>query len=105
MMKPMEIIKEAKPETAGEELYLVHLRRHEGEEPREEDFDHEEGPRKRGHSIGEELWEVHVKRSLGVKPDIDQEDDGSKKDDAPKVAPKGPNECRYNLRSRDSKKR
>jgi hypothetical protein len=94
-----------KAASIGEELYLVHLRRHKGEEPREEDYDHE-APRKRQHDIGEELWEVHVKRSRGVEPDPDREgEDEQKKPEEPTTPRKGSFACRYNLRSRDSPKK
>lgn len=79
--------------TLGEELYLVHLRRHQGEEPKPEDFDHEGGTpmkRDRGLSAGEELWQVYLKRSQGVQMD-DIEDEALKE----KVKP-----CPYNLRTR-----
>jgi hypothetical protein len=91
--------KGAKPATIGEELYLVHLQRHTGEEPREEDFDHL-SVRKREHDAGEELWEVHVKRSRGLNPDLDLDTD--KREEAIGTSP--PKECRYNLRSKDVKK-
>jgi hypothetical protein len=88
-----------KPETIGEELYLVHLQRREGEEPREEDFDLS-SDRKREHDAGEELWEVHLKRSRGLVPDLDLDTD--KNEEAIETSP--PKECRYNLRSKDAKK-
>lgn len=91
----------AKAETVGEELYLVHLRRHEGEEPRPEDFDHsgDSTPtKKRSSSAGEELWNVHLKRSRGMEPDIDCERmEASAAGEVPKEALKP---CRYNLRTR-----
>ncbi len=91
-MKSME--PEEKPETVGEELYLVHLRRHEGEEPRPEDFDMESlTTKKRSYSIGEELWKVHVKRSRGV--DCKEEENDAQ--ETPKEEIK---HCRYNLRTR-----
>jgi phage protein D len=62
-----------KPESAGEELYRVHLQRKAGAE---EDFEIQ--PRTRTHSVGEELWEVHLKRSHGVEPN----DDNAEKQDA-----------------------
>jgi hypothetical protein len=100
-MKSKEISSssKAKPETVGEELYLVHLRRHEGEEPRVEDFDFENPPRKRSYSTGEELWNVHVKRSRGLEPDIDckKPEGSSGHDELPKEDTKP---CRYNLRTR-----
>ena len=95
----METNKPMKPQTIGEELYLVHLRRHAGEEPKEEDYDHEH-PRKRMHDIGEELWEVHLKRSRGLEPDFDME--GEKTEEATQEQTK---ERFYNLRSRDSPKK
>lgn len=93
--------------TAGEELYLVHLRR-----MREEEDDHDYLPRKRrSSSIGEELWEVHRRRSQGTEDDLDRDIEEvqlSEKRDEPKhvatapekkvVAPKR----RYNLRSTDT---
>lgn len=89
-MKPMET--EEKPETVGEELYLVHLRRHEGEDPRPEDFDLDSSPKKRSSSIGEELWNVHVKRSRGMEPDEEK--------DAQETLKEESKPCRYNLRTR-----
>jgi hypothetical protein len=64
-----------KAATVGEELYLVHLRRHEGEEPKAEDFDHTQTPTKRdrGLSAGEELWQIHLKRSRGEEVDEEKE--------------------------------
>ena len=63
--------------TIGEELFLVHLSRHKGETPSEDDFDRE-SPRKRlkSESIGEELWNVHVRRNMGMELDIDEEVSG-----------------------------
>ena len=61
---------DANRRSAGEELYLIHLRREQGRERQEDDFD-SETPRKRAHSLGEELWEIHLKRSRGLEPDID----------------------------------
>lgn len=60
--------------SVGEELFLVHLSRHKGEAPSEEDFDFE-SPRKkaRAPSIGEELWYVHCKRNEGMEPDADED--------------------------------
>jgi hypothetical protein len=91
-----------KPTSLGEELYFVHLQRHAGEVPREDDFDHE-SPRKRGHSVGEELWEVHLRRSQGLPEDL--EDDGTnhelKAKDRKKAQGQAPSSCRYNLRSKD----
>ena len=63
--------KNGKPLTVGEELFLVHLSRHEGGIPLE-DFD-SDNPRKRSRSIGEELWEVHLKRMKDAEPDDDKE--------------------------------
>jgi hypothetical protein len=101
----MDMKDKDKPVSVGEELYLVHLRRHKGEEPREEDYDHE-APRKRQHDVGEELWEVHVKRSRGIEPDPDLErEDKHKKSEEPTTPRKGSFECRYHLRSRDSPKK
>ena len=63
-----------KPETPGEELFLVHLRRdeHMHDNP-DDDEDIEQNPpeRKRAKSIGEELFEVHLRRSQGLPPDYD----------------------------------
>lgn len=97
-----------KAETVGEELYLVHLRRHEGEQVRPEDFDFSEDGsnstnnkinKKRSGSIGEELWNVHVKRSRGMEPDTDNDEAGQ---EPPKDEPiQSPS--RYNLRTRRSK--
>jgi hypothetical protein len=90
----------AKPTTLGEELYFVHLQRHAGEIPNEDDFDHT-SPRKRSHSVGEELWEVHLRRSQGLPEDLDNEANYEKK---PKDRKKAQGECpssRYNLRSKD----
>ena len=90
-----------KPTTLGEELYMVHLQRHAGEVPNEDDFDHE-SPRKRGHSVGEELWEVHLRRSQGLPEDLD---DGANYEkiakDRKKAQGESPMPCRYNLRSKD----
>mmetsp|Transcript_122603 Transcript_122603/g.342051 ORF Transcript_122603/g.342051 Transcript_122603/m.342051 type:complete len:118 (+) Transcript_122603:68-421(+) len=92
-----------KAETVGEELYLVHLRRHEGEEPRPEDFDFESPHhllnKKRGYSsAGEELWNVHMKRSRGMEPDIDC--DGEEKPGGEPHPKEDIKHCRYNLRTR-----
>ena len=58
-----------KPTTIGEELFLVHLRRIEGQAADEEQRDippELREARKRSASlIGEELWQVHLKRSRG----------------------------------------
>jgi hypothetical protein len=60
--------------TAGEELFLVHLRRtnspHHDHAEDEDDHDYEI-PRKRSRSIGEELFLAHLKRSEGLEPDYD----------------------------------
>jgi hypothetical protein len=93
---------EFKPATIGEELYLVHLQRHAGDKPREEDFDHL-SPRKRFHDVGEELWEVHLKRSRGLAPDIDTAE-RDRKDEEAKMASVPKNACPYNLRSKDGRK-
>lgn len=50
--------------TAGEELWLIHLKRH---IPSPEDYDVPK--RKRTRSIGEELYQIHLKRSRGVSFD------------------------------------
>jgi hypothetical protein len=73
--------------TVGEELFLVHLSRHKGEGPREDDLDIE-NPRKRSRSVGEELWEVHLKRTEGLEPDVETVD--SKPLEAPVVKSKAP---------------
>lgn len=63
--------------TAGEELFLVHLRRtnspHHDHAEDEDDHDTKfhEIPRKRSRSIGEELFLTHLKRSEGLDPDYD----------------------------------
>jgi hypothetical protein len=89
----------AKTKTVGEELYLVHLRRHEGEEPRPEDFDFENPPKKRSYSAGEELWNVHMKRVRGLEPDVDcEKPEGTAAHDEPPKEDTKP--CRYNLRTR-----
>ena len=64
--------------TIGEELFLVHLSRHQGEQPSEEDFDYE-CPRKkqRSVSVGEELWNVHMCRNKGMEQDFDEEPSGN----------------------------
>lgn len=87
-----------KAETAGEELYLVHLRRREGEAPKAEDFDVSGTPTKRdrGLSAGEELWQIHLKRSRGE--DDDDDDDKEQQANQGEVKP-----CRYNLRTRTIK--
>jgi hypothetical protein len=90
-----------KPVSAGEELFLVHLQRHSGVEPRAEDFDHET-PHKPHHTSGEELWEVHLKRSQGLEPDYDKEDVANKEAVQQEIQKK---DCPYNLRSRDSSKK
>lgn len=59
--------------TVGEELFLVHIARHKGEAPSEDDYDRVRGPRERSRSIGEELWGVHLRRSIGMEPDVDNE--------------------------------
>ena len=79
--------------SVGEELYLVHLRREQGRERSEDDFDCAT-PRKRAHSVGEELWDIHLKRSRGLDPDVDAEDPPSstsppKEVDATKEVSKG----------------
>ena len=88
-----------KAETVGEELYLVHLRRHEGEEPKVEDFDFTttrtpHTTRDRSLSAGEELWRIHLKRSRGEEGEDDKDDDRRKEETKP---------CRYNLRTRTRK--
>ena len=94
-----------KPQSIGEELFLVHLRRHEGLEPREEDFDHE-APRKPHHTLGEELWDVHLKRSQGMAPDYDREEDYNASNQAAHVQQQAPKkECPYGLRSKDRPKK
>lgn len=60
----------AKSTTVGEELFLVHLRRCEGQAQWEDrdlppELLQEEGRKRRADSIGEELWQVHLKRSRG----------------------------------------
>jgi hypothetical protein len=91
-----------KATSPGEELYLVHLQRHAGEVPSEDDFDHEGRPRKRSHSVGEELWGVHLRRSQGLPEDLDDEANYEKKaEDKKKVQGESPRPCRYNLRSKD----
>lgn len=67
---PHPVPNDEKP-TIGEELYLVHLHRHEREAPSEDDFDRDAPPRERSRSIGEEMWDVHLKRSRGMEPDFD----------------------------------
>lgn len=73
--------------TAGEELFLVHLRRtnspHHDHAEDEDDHDYEI-PRKRSRSVGEELFLTHLKRSEGLEPDYDTdpEVDASNSSDA-----------------------
>lgn len=98
---------------------MVHLRRHEGEEVRPEDFDHSEGinnndsttsNKKRSSSIGEELWNVHMKRSRGMEPDTDtdnntgNEEDEDHHEEGIKDQEAIPSPSRYNLRTRRGKK-
>ena len=95
---------EMKPQSVGEELYLVHLKRHAREEPDEDDYDHEV-PRKRTHSAGEELWEVHLRRSQGEFEDKDEKQaetsSKGKTRTSNKKLPESPQtSCRYSLRSR-----
>lgn len=101
-----------KAETVGEELYLVHLRRHEGEEVRPEDFDllgNTTPNKKRSGSIGEELWHVHMKRSKGMEPDTDTDHDHNEEDESQETRIKDQQDStaqspsRYNLRTRRSK--
>ena len=93
------------PETIGEELYLVHLRRRAGTETAEEDFDRVK-PRKREHDVGEELWEVHLKRSRGREEEGDGEDAGYKKTKPTHNAVSSPpRQSKYNLRSKDVAKK
>ena len=58
--------------TAGEELFLVYLKRRAMEDI-EDDIEVEEHhcARKRSRSIGQELYEVHLKRSQGMNPNED----------------------------------
>jgi len=103
-----------KPETIGEELYLVHLRRHEGNEPKAEDFDQYYSPssssaptspttikRHRGFSAGEELWQIHLKRSRGLEYDPDDEEHQQQLPPSLPMSPKEESKsCPYNLRRR-----
>ena len=62
--------------TAGEELFLVHLKRQEQCEDDEEDHDYPTPRlRKPKHSIGEELFSIHQKRLRGLEPDYDLDKD------------------------------
>jgi hypothetical protein len=78
--------------SAGEELFLVHLRRQRSEDNYSSlVVEH----RKRSKSIGEELFEVHLARSKGLQDDTDahlsqtkQEDAINIKQDEVKVPPK-----------------
>ena len=87
-----------KPETIGEELWSIHLKRSRGREE-ENDFDH---PRKREH-VGEELWDVHMVRSRGRAAEGEDDDAGDKKVKATDSVASSPPR-RYNLRSKDAKK-
>jgi hypothetical protein len=93
------IVSSTKPKTVGEELYLVHLRRHEGDEPKVEDFDFtttpNPTPRDRSLSAGEELWRIHLQRSQGVEGGEEKEEDLLRKEET--------KPCRYNLRTRTRK--
>lgn len=57
--------------TVGEELYLVYLKRSQGQEEEEEE-EVEPIRRRRKISIGEELYSVHLKRSQGLPLDLDR---------------------------------
>lgn len=93
--------------TAGEELYLVHLRRW-GDNKMDDDIDQGigsqpfAGPKRNAHpSVGEELWEIHVKRSRGRMDDEDDDNSNrNSKNNDEEVAVKNPtgSPCRYNLR-------
>eukprot|EP00934_Nitzschia_sp_Nitz4_P005823 Nitzschia sp. Nitz4//scaffold118_size93875//65968//66381//NITZ4_004794-RA/size93875-processed-gene-0.63-mRNA-1//-1//CDS//3329533742//5813//frame0 len=74
-----------KPETIGEELYLVHLQRRRTNgtrgEDEEDDIDRPTPStleneillnKKRSPSCGEELWEIHLKRSRGMPLEKDE---------------------------------
>jgi len=63
-------ITECKKKTAGEELWLIHLKRF---QPTSEDFDMILPKRKRSKSIGQELFEVHLTRCQGCDSDYDCE--------------------------------
>jgi len=54
--------------TVGEELYLVYLKRSQGQEDEEQV---EPIRRRRKISIGEELYSVHLRRSQGLALDLD----------------------------------
>ncbi|CAJ1953878.1 unnamed protein product [Cylindrotheca closterium] len=95
-----------KSTTVGEELFLVHLRRNEGQEAAEEQRDilpELREARKRSASlIGEELWQVHLKRSRG-EVDLDLPSSplqNENHDDTNNTMVVG----RYNLRRRTPKK-
>eukprot|EP01083_Nonionella_stella_P105901 304911_1 len=56
--------------TVGEELYLVYLKRSQGQEDEDEE-QVEPIRRRRKISIGEELYSVHLRRSQGLALDLD----------------------------------
>uniref|UniRef100_A0A6V2F2W4 Uncharacterized protein n=1 Tax=Ditylum brightwellii TaxID=49249 RepID=A0A6V2F2W4_9STRA len=66
--------------SAGEELFLVHLHRQEGQESdpdAEDDHDYPE-KRLRSCSVGEELYQIHLKRSQGLEDSADGDGETSK---------------------------
>lgn len=102
-----------KTATVGEELFLVHLRRAEGQAAAEDEhssssdtpppLELEEGRKRRASSIGDELWQVHLKRSRGeedhdLAPSLVPDHENIDKDTNSSSA------GRYNLRSRTPKK-
>lgn len=92
--------------TVGEELFLVHLRRTQGQ-AQTEDRDlppelEEVRKRTRANSIGEELWQVHLKRSRGY--DEDEAQSPNNENHFKVLANDTTSGKRYNLRSKTPKK-
>ena len=66
-----------KPQSVGEELYLVHLSRDQSHEPEENDFDHTFPiHHNRQMSPGEELYLVHLRRlAQSILPDDEDKEE------------------------------
>jgi hypothetical protein len=118
-MSPEGTLKNTKPSTVGEELFLVHLQRERGDDANEGADQHRKSDRR---TVGEELWEIHRKRSRGRKDDGTDEapgDDGHSSDHSANDESKTKDhsgdfgdkndcanqKCRYNLRSKDAGKK
>lgn len=113
-----ETLKNHKPTTVGEELFLVHLLRDRGDEASGHADHHKQGSR----TVGEELWEIHNKRSRGresERTDDARVEDGHSSDSSAKAELKEEKigdgfcyandrtiqKCPYNLRSMDAPKK